>query len=141
MEAVGHPEMKTDPRFKTNAERVKDENRQIINRVISDWIGSKDLEEILAICDRLGVTVGPIATMEDIANDPHYGDRRSFIEIEDPVTGLTMRLPNVPFKMPGYSGRIRFPGLPVGIANEVIYEDLLGYRPREIEEFRKVGAI
>ena len=86
-------------------------------------------------------TESPTTLTQKILGSFWDSKRRSFIEIEDPVTGLTMRLPNVSFRIPGYSGRIRFPGLPVGIANEVIYEDLLGYRPQEIEEFRKVRAI
>lgn len=141
MEAAGHPEMNDDPRFSTNAERIKEENRRVINRVISEWIGSKDQKEILELCDHLGITVGPIATVEEIAENPHYRERKSWIEIEDPVTERRLRMPDVPFRMPGYSGKIRFPGLPVGIANAVIYQDLLGYRPDEIEEFKKAGTI
>jgi crotonobetainyl-CoA:carnitine CoA-transferase CaiB-like acyl-CoA transferase len=31
-------------------------------------------------------------------------------------------------------GEIRFPGLPMGSAKEVIYQDLLGYSPEEIQD-------
>ena len=141
MKAVGHPEMIEDTRFKTNKERVKEENRRVINKVIAEWVAGKDLGDVLETCANLDVAMGPINSMEDIAKDPHYKARQSWIEIEDPVTGTPIRMPNVPFRILGSSGRIRFPGLPQGAANEVIYEDLLGYPPEQIEKLREAGAI
>jgi crotonobetainyl-CoA:carnitine CoA-transferase CaiB-like acyl-CoA transferase len=141
MKAVGHPEMIAEPRFKTNRERVEEENRRVLNEVIAEWVASKDLEDVLEICADLDVAVGPINSMEDIAKDPHYKARESWIEIEDPVTGIPIRMPNVPFRILGAQGKIRFPGLPQGVANEVIYEDLLGYPPEQIRKLKDAGAI
>jgi hypothetical protein len=36
---------------------------------------------------------------------------------------------------------IRFPGLPMGSANELIYQDLLGYSVGEIHEMAANGVI
>ncbi len=141
MDAVGRPDMKEDPRYKTNEARIEEENRRVINQVVSDWIGGQDLKEIIDLCDRLGITVGPIDTMEDIAHEPHYNERGSFIEIKDPVTGTLLKMPNVPFRMLGSPGRIRFPGLPKGAANKVIFQDLLGHKPEEIKRFIEEGTI
>jgi crotonobetainyl-CoA:carnitine CoA-transferase CaiB-like acyl-CoA transferase len=141
MEVAGHPEMNEDPRFKTNEERIKDENRKVINQVISEWIGGLDFKEVLEICDRLGATVGPVANMADIAEDPHYEVRGSWTRVEDPVTKTILNMPNVPFQILGSPGRVRFPGLPPGSANEVIYQELLGLSIEEINELKKSGAI
>jgi formyl-CoA transferase len=141
MEAVGHPEMNRDPRFQTNDERIKDENRAVINSVIAEWIGSMDQEEVLDECNRLGITIGPINNMADIAADPHYRERGSFLEMEDPVSGEILRLPNVPFRIQNQPGKIRFPGLPQGSANEVILGDVLNYSPEEIKALKGSGAI
>jgi len=141
MEAIGHPEMNQDPRFQTNEERIKDENRAVINRVIAEWIGSKNKGEVLEECNRLGITIGPINSMADIAADIHYRERESFLDIGDPVTGKTLKLPNVAFSVQGQPGKIRFPGLPQGSANEIIFGDFLHYSPQKIEEFKESGAI
>lgn len=141
MKAVGHPEIIDDPRFKTNKERVKEENRQVINKVIAEWIASKDLQDVLETCAQLDVAMGPINSMEDIAKDPHYETRESWIKIEDPVTGTPLKIPNIPFRILGSEGRVRFPGLPLGAANDVIYGDVLGYTPEQIEKLRETGAI
>jgi crotonobetainyl-CoA:carnitine CoA-transferase CaiB-like acyl-CoA transferase len=141
MKAVGHPEIIEDPRFRTNKERIKEENRQVINKVIAEWIASKDLEDVLETCAQLDVAIGPINSMADIAKDAHYEARQSWIEIEDSATGSPIKMPNVPFRVPSSQGKIRFPGLPQGSANEVIYKDLLGYTPGQIEKLRETGAI
>jgi len=141
MEITGHPEMKDDPRYKTNDERIKEENRRVINQVISGWIGSKNLDEILEVCDRFGITVGPVADMSFIAKDVQYKERQSYIELEDPITKTPIKLPNVPFRYLNAPGRIRFPGLPQGSANEVIFHDLLEYPLEEIERLRSIGAV
>ena len=140
-ECIGRPEMNADPRFKTNEERIKEGNRQIINRAIQGWVGNKNMKAVIETCRRLGITIGPIANMKDIAEDPHYQKRGSIIEIEDPATGVLLKMPNVAFKMLATPGKIRFPGLPLGSANEVIYKDLLGYSDEEIENYKTAGAI
>jgi crotonobetainyl-CoA:carnitine CoA-transferase CaiB-like acyl-CoA transferase len=141
MNCVGHPEMNADLRFKTNEERIKDPNRRVINQVVSEWVGSRDLSEVIATCETLGITIGPIASLQDVAENAHCRERGSTVEIEDPATGLTLRIPNVPFRLLGTPGRIRFPGLPLGAANEVIYRDLLGYAPERLRAMREKGTI
>jgi formyl-CoA transferase len=140
-EAAGHPEMNEDLRFSTNEERIKDENRKIVNQVIAEWIGGMTLDEVIAKCDSLGVTIGTITTMADIANDPHYQERGSFIDIEDPVSGKTLQIPNVPFRLLQTPGRIQFPGMPAGSANRTIIQQLLGRQDHEIAELEKQGAL
>jgi crotonobetainyl-CoA:carnitine CoA-transferase CaiB-like acyl-CoA transferase len=141
MEAMGHPEMNQDCRFQTNKERTKDENRALINGVIAEWIGSKNQQEVLEECDRLGITIGPINSMADIAADKHYQERESYLNIEDAVTGETLKMPNVPFRIQDKPGLIRFPGLPQGSANDVILSDLLSYPPEKIKDLKASGAI
>ncbi len=141
MDCVGHPELITDPRFLSNDLRSKPDHRKVLNQVIGEWIGARDLKEVLEICDRLGVTIGPITTMKDIDEDIHYNERDTLIEMEDPVTGTLLRMPNVAFRMPGTPLKVRFPGLPHGSANTAIYEDLLGYSPEEVNALKEKSAI
>lgn len=141
MEMIGRPDMNDDPRYNTNSARIQDENRKVVNTVIADWVGQRDLKQVLDQCSKLGITIGPIATMKDIAEDIHYNERQSFIEIEDPATGVTIKMPNQPFRFLGTPGRIRFPGLPLGSANEVILNDLLDYSQDQIQEMIETRVI
>ena len=79
--------------------------------------------------------------MEDIDQDQHYRERESFYTVEDPATGLELEMPGLPFRLLGQPGKIRFPGLPHGAANEVIYSDLLGYSDEDLQKARESGAI
>jgi crotonobetainyl-CoA:carnitine CoA-transferase CaiB-like acyl-CoA transferase len=141
MESIGHAEMNADPRFQTNQERIKEPNRRIINQVISEWIGNRDLNDVIATCERLGITIGQIANMQDIAANPQFNDRGSILTIEDPVTGELLKIPNLSFRLMGSPGRIRFPGLPVGSANNTVYGALFGRSKDQIAELIESGVI
>jgi len=104
-------------------------------------VGSRDLQEVIETCEQLGITIGPIASMQDVAENVHYRERGSMVAIEDPATGHLLQIPNVPFRLIGTPGRIRFPGLPLGSANDVIYGALLGYSEEEIQKMKACGAI
>ena len=134
MEMIGRPDMNANPRYKTNDARIRDENRKVVNEVIAEWVGERDLARVLDQCGRLGITIGPIASMKDIAGDPHYKERQSFIEIEDPVSGIPLKIPNLSFRLLATPGKVRFPGLPHRSANEVILSDLLKYSDEQIQQ-------
>lgn len=140
-EAMGRMDMNEDPRFATNEQRITPESRKVLNETIQGWIGSKGTEEFLEICTRLGLTAGPIPDMKGIGENPHYSERKSMIEIEDPATGTLLKMPDLAYRMLGTPGKVRFAGLPHGSANEVILQDLLGYSIKDIERFKKEGAI
>ncbi|MBI5968002.1 MAG: CoA transferase [Deltaproteobacteria bacterium] len=141
MDLVGHPELKTTPGFRNNEERTKKENREVLNRIIGEWIRSKTLKEVLEECEKAEVTIGPVYNMQDIAHDLHVKERGSITAVYDPVSGTPLSLPAVPIRFSQIPGEIRFPGLPMGSANEVIYQDLLGYSMEEIRQMRVKGVI
>jgi len=141
MEMIGRPDMNEDPRYNTNGARIQDENRKVVNEVIAHWVGERDLKDVLSQCGKLGITIGPIASMKDIAEDIHYNERQSFIEMEDPATEVPVKMPNQPFRLLGTPGKVRFPGLPLGAANEVILSDLLQYTQDQIQEMIQTKVI
>ena len=141
MDAIGKPELKTDPRFKTNEARIQEDSRAELNRLISDWFSKMNLDEALKTCAELEITAGPIANMRDIAEDRHIRERKTLVDVVDPATDKSLRMPDVPIRLRNTPGEIRFPGLPFGAANEVIYQDLLGYSGEQLEELKKVKVI
>lgn len=138
---MGREDLIDDPRFLTNNDRIDNENRKELNQIIQEWYLTMTKEEALEIFRREGITAGPIPNMKDIEDDSHYKERGSILEIEDPATGVMLKMPNVSFRMMGTPAKTRFPGLPHGSANEVIYRDLLGYSPDQIAKFREDASI
>ena len=141
-EVMGQPELIRDPRFKTNNDRIQADSRIELNAIIKAWLLGKTNQEALELFRKEGITAGPIMSMKEIAEDPHYQARGSIVSMEDPASGITIKMPGVPFRMTDNSNagnaanksKMRFPGLPMGSANEVIYRDLLGYSQEQIAQ-------
>lgn len=141
MVLVGRPDLKTAPGFRNNQERIQPESRSVLNRIIGGWIAERMLAEVLEACEKAGVTIGPVYSMEDIARDPQYIARGSIVPLFDPASEQTIPFPDAPIRFSATPGKVRFPGLPMGAANQAILQDLLGYTPAEIAALESSGAI
>ena len=93
-DAIGRPELKTDPRFSSVPARfanVKDyfqiRAEALLTRTTAEWLG---------ILERNDVPAMPYHTLDSLLDDPHLADTR-FFELKDhPTEGRirSMRLPN-----------------------------------------------
>jgi crotonobetainyl-CoA:carnitine CoA-transferase CaiB-like acyl-CoA transferase len=99
-EIIGRPEMNADPRFATNSDRVK--NRTLVDAAIGEWFGRHGHDEALKIMRDAGATVGPIYSIADICDDPHYREREIIADVEDadfgalPMHNILPRLRETP---------------------------------------------
>ena len=134
-------ELIQDPRFVTNTDRIKPENRKALNEIIQEWHSTRTEEEALSLFQTKGITAGPIFSMASIDKDEHYRERDSFCFIEDPATGIDLQMPDVPYRLGNLPSKIRFPGLPQASANDVVYNELLGYSQEKIDALLEKGAI
>lgn len=125
--ALDRPELIDDPRFLTNTDRINPANRVVLNEIIGLWVEQRSAEEALSLFKERGVTAGPVLSMDEIASDEHYQARESLLTMQDPVTGIDVQMPNVPFRMSKSSNKVRFPGLPLGAGNEVVFKEVLNY--------------
>jgi formyl-CoA transferase len=138
-EVMGQPQLIRDPRFKTNNDRIQPDSRITLNQIIKAWVLTKTNAEALELFRREGITAGPILSMKEIDEDPHFEARGSIIRVTDPSSGIELKMPDVPFRMKDNSAtnkksKLRFPGLPMGSANQVVYRDLLGYSQAKIDQ-------
>ena len=86
------------------------------------------------------VPAGGIYRASDIAEDAHYRERESLVDMEDPEQG-TIPMPGVVPKLSASPGRITSTGPSLGQHNEEIYGELLGKSTDEIDRLRKDGII
>ena len=141
LDLIGHSELKTQPGFRNNAERISPESRKVLNKVIGDWIQSKTREEVIEECEKAGVTMGPVYNMEDISKDPHVKERGTMCRVLDPVTGKTVSLPTSPIRLRKTPAWIQYPGLTMGAANEYVLQNLLGYTAEEVAKMKEEKVI
>lgn len=136
---MGHPELVDDPRFVTNALRVR--NRAELDEIVEAWTTSLTTDEII---DRLlpkGFACAPILTLDQVvANEQIGGARNMFPEIDDPEVG-PMRFTNSAVRMSETDPEIRCPAPRLGEHNREIYASVLGYSQEKIDDLAAQGVI
>lgn len=120
-DTIGRPELKTDPRFRTNDDRV--EHRDELDAIIGEFIGARTQDENLALFEAAGVTVGPICTIADLLTHPYVIGREVMLEVPDADLG-SIPMPNIVPRLSGTPGAIRRPAPRVGQDNEEILAEL-----------------
>lgn len=118
---IGHPEMKTDPRFATNGERVR--NRLLVDAAVGAWFAARDRDEALAIMREAGATVGPVFDIADIAVDRHFEEREIFVEVEDADNG-SLPMHNIVPRLSATPGVWRRPAPALGEHNQEILSEI-----------------
>jgi crotonobetainyl-CoA:carnitine CoA-transferase CaiB-like acyl-CoA transferase len=83
--SIGRPELIEDPRYKTNAERVK--NAEELDAIIGEFIGRRTQAENVAFFEAAEVTIGPIYDITQILEDPHFIEREVLADYPDPDMG------------------------------------------------------
>jgi crotonobetainyl-CoA:carnitine CoA-transferase CaiB-like acyl-CoA transferase len=122
--AIGHPEFASDPRYASNADRVK--NKTELESIISEWISSRTLAEVLETFDRHEVAIAPYLNIADIFENAHYIAREAIAGVPDEDLGV-IRMQAVTPKFVRTPGRIRHAGRTViGADQESVLADWLG---------------
>ena len=80
-DTIGRPELKSDPRFKSNAARVA--NRDELDTIIGAFMRERSQAQNLALFESAGVTVGPVCSVADLMDHPFIRGRQAMVEVED----------------------------------------------------------
>ncbi len=137
MTAAGRPDMAGDPKFATNANRVRHEPE--VDGAISAWTATLSAAEVVGRLEAAQVPVGSIYTVKDMVNDPHYNARGMFEEVDS--GGRPLKLPAMVPKMSGTPGGTEWPGPAVGSHNVEVLKSVLGRTDDEIAVLSSNGTI
>ena len=114
---IGRPDMKTDPRFLNNVERVK--HRDLVDAAISAWFVERDRADALDVMRAAGATVGPVYDIADIAEDEHFAERGIVVDVEDDNNGA-LPMHNILPRLSSTPGVWRLPAPKLGEHTEEI---------------------
>ena len=138
LRSIGREELIADPRFRTNADRVR--NGIELDGIVAAHIAGLTLAETLATFDAAGVTIGPVMDAEMLERDRYVAEREAVVEVPDeempggwlPMHGLVPRLSATP-------GVLARPAPALGEHNDAVLGPLLG--AAELARLREAGVV
>jgi formyl-CoA transferase len=104
LRAVGRADLVDDPRFRTNADRVRHADE--LDAVIGGFIQQYTQHEAVALFEKADVTVGPIYDISQIMQDPHVISRGLLADYPDEDMG-SLPMHHVVPRFGGTPGSIR----------------------------------
>jgi formyl-CoA transferase len=137
-EAMGRPEVATDPRFATHGARG--EHMAALDELVGAWTATAPCDDVLATLDAHGVPAGRIFTAPDMLADPQYLARQMVQRVTSaqgwdvPMTGVVPRFCETP-------GTIRHAGPRLGQHTDEVLAEVLGLDPAAIDALRTAGAV
>ena len=136
-DAIGRPDMKEDPRFRTSADRLR--NIDELDEILGEFVRRRTLAGNLEFFENAQVTFGPINDALQVTQDRHVRERGILVELPDADLG---RIPMhaVAPRLSGTPGAIRSPAPEIGQHNAEVYGSL-GLTPSDLDALASRGAI
>jgi formyl-CoA transferase len=134
---IGKPEWKTDPDYAKPPARLP--RLRHIFSTIEQWTMTKTKFEVMEICNKVDIPVGPILSMKEIAEEPSLRATGTIVEVDHPTRGKYLTVGN-PVKMSDSITEVKRSPL-LGEHTAEILSKVLGYGAKEIEEIKASGAL
>jgi formyl-CoA transferase len=119
--SIGRPDLIDDPRYRTNAERVK--HAEELDKIIGEFVAQRSQAENVAFFEQTEVTIGPIYDIRQILEDPHVIARELVADYPDPDMG-SFPMHHVVPRLSGTPGSIRTPAPRLGEHNRQLLGEL-----------------
>jgi crotonobetainyl-CoA:carnitine CoA-transferase CaiB-like acyl-CoA transferase len=136
-EAMGQPEMGSDPRFTSNPKRMQ--HIDVLDGAIERWCASLDFAELTQTLDRFSVPFSKVYDIDDVLADPHFQARQAIIRLPDPDLGEVPAPCTVP-RFSGFAPSIPRSGPSVGEHNDAVF-GALGIDADELSRLRAAQVI
>ncbi len=135
--AVGRADMIDDPRFRTNADRLR--HVEECEAPIIAFIGGRSLDENMAIFNAAEVTAAPVYDIDQLLDDPHVQARGIVVEAPDAEMG-SVPMHNVVPRLSATPGKLRFPAPTLGQHTREVLS-AIGYDAARIDALLAQGVI
>ena len=137
---AGRPELAEDPRFTTNAERVR--NRAALYPILDAITAERPLEDWVDALNARGVPSGPVNTLDRVFADPQIQHRNMQIQMDYPEAARgKVDLIGNPIGFSRTPVSYRQPPPKMGAHTEAVLQEALGLDEAEIKRLRDQGVI
>lgn len=137
-EVVGAAALGTDPRFATNAARVK--NRDELTRLLQEQLAREPARVWIDALEKVDVPAGPINTLSTIFADPQVVHRQLRRELPHPTLGAVPSVAN-PIRLSRTPARYDRAPPVLGADTRAVLHALLGYPDSKLDELERAGVI
>jgi formyl-CoA transferase len=135
--SIGRPELIDDPRYRSNAERVK--HAEELDAIIGAFVAARTQAENVAFFEQAEVTIGPIYDIAQILEDPHVIERELLADYPD-ADMEAFPMHHVVPRLSGTPGSIRTPAPRLGQHNEELLKSI-GLEDSEIKSLKEKGIL
>lgn len=137
VDAMGQKELASDPRFRTNNDRLAHMSETVA--IVERWTRNLTKSEIAAALDGR-VPFGPVNTAADIYQDPHVAARQMLVRVEHPGTAEPVTIASTPIRMTETPGGVARRAPLVGEDTDAVLL-ALGLAAVEIADLRTRGVV
>lgn len=133
------PELIDDDRYRTHSDRARSQDE--LDEVVAEWVARHDSGEVVAMLGEAGVAAGPVYSIADIFEDPHFRAREALVTHHDPEVGDFVG-PGITPKLSRTPGEVRWTGpWEPGADNDRVLGALPGMTPERMAELRGAGVV
>lgn len=138
-EAMGQPELASDPRYATHVARG--ERQQELDELINRWTRTLTVDQLEALMIAHSVPAGRIYTGKEMLEDPHFAAREALVAVDHPQFGqVRMQAPMPKLSDTPSSVRRRAPLTP-GEHNAEVYGERLGLDAAALADLAARGIV
>lgn len=139
VKAMGKPELLTDPRFATSADRVT--HRDLLNPIVQEWFLSFPSDEAaLAVLEQNRIACAPVLSVEDTLAHPYFKARQMVRTVSDPILG-EVTIPGFPLKFSAYPDLPDLQAPLLGQHGVQVLQEYLNYSETEIAQLQQSGTL
>ncbi len=138
-DAMGRPELATDPRYVSHVARGRHQTE--LDDLIGAWTRQLTMAEVEALMIEHGVPAGRLYGPQDMIDDPHFIAREAIIDVPSERWG-SVKMQNVFPKLSRTPGSVRRAApATVGQDNAAVYGETLGLDAGAIADLKGRGVI
>jgi len=137
---MGHEDLKEDPRFKGNMQRVQNYYPDL-KQEIEKWSTTKTESEIEELLNNAGIPVGRINNIEEAANHQLIRERNMMWSVYEPGMESEFSMPGCPIKMHGQDDEIIKAAPLLGEDTDDILKNILDYSDEKVAELHEDGIV
>jgi CoA:oxalate CoA-transferase len=136
--AMGREDLGGDPRFSTNAARVK--HMAETDAIVESWAAGRTRAEIFAATGEHKVPSAPVRDLHEVMANAHMRERGMIEDLDHPSLGRIVA-PGSPLRFHGTPQLPATPSPALGADNAQVYGELLGLSEADVAALAAEGAI